>query len=73
MVDSAVLARKIAAVRDAIERIRQLLPSTAEELLKDRTAREVITLNLFVAIQECAALAAHWLADAGWDVPESYG
>lgn len=73
MVDSSVLARKIAAVNDAIERIRQLLPSTAEELLKDRTAREVITLNLFVAIQECSALAAHWLADAGWDVPESYG
>jgi uncharacterized protein YutE (UPF0331/DUF86 family) len=73
MVDRSILARKIAAVRDAIERIRELLPATSEELRHDRTAREVITLNLFVAIQECVALATHWLADAGWGVPESYG
>jgi hypothetical protein len=31
--------------------------------------REVVILNLFVALQECLSLAAHWLADAGLDVP----
>ena len=30
-------------------------------------------LNLFIAIQACLALAAHWLADEGWDVPQRYG
>jgi uncharacterized protein YutE (UPF0331/DUF86 family) len=30
-------------------------------------------LNLFVAIQACLELAAHWLADEGWDVPQRYG
>ena len=53
MVDSALLAAKIAAVRDA-------------------TARVVVTLNLFVAIQACLDLAAHWLADAGWEMPGTY-
>ena len=29
-------------------------------------------LNLFVALQDCLALAAHWLADQGLDVPATY-
>jgi uncharacterized protein YutE (UPF0331/DUF86 family) len=32
----------------------------------------VIVLNLFVAIQDCLDLAIHWLADAGWDTPNTY-
>ena len=72
MVDRAVLAEKIAAVRDAIARIRAMLPSPAESLAADRTAREVVVLNLFVALQESLSLAAHWLADAGLEVPQAY-
>jgi uncharacterized protein YutE (UPF0331/DUF86 family) len=30
-------------------------------------------LNLFVSLQESISLATHWLADEGWDVPQSYG
>jgi uncharacterized protein YutE (UPF0331/DUF86 family) len=33
----------------------------------------VVTLNLFVAIQACLDLATHWLADAGWELPGTYG
>lgn len=72
MVDSALLAAKIAAVRDATARIRAVLPEAVEAFIADRTAREVVTLNLFVAIQSCLDLAAHWLADAGWDMPGAY-
>ena len=72
MVDGALLAKKVAAVRDAVARIRAVLPANSESFLADRTAREVVLLNLFVALQECLALAAHWLADAGWDVPQNY-
>jgi uncharacterized protein YutE (UPF0331/DUF86 family) len=39
----------------------------------DRTAREVVLLNLFVAIQACLDLATHWLSDEGWIVPQRYG
>ena len=35
-------------------------------------AREIVTLNLFVALQECLSLASHWLADEGWEVPGTY-
>jgi len=72
VVDSALLAAKIAAVRDATARVRAVLPASADAFIVDRTAREVVTLNLFVAIQACLDLAAHWLADAGWDMPATY-
>jgi uncharacterized protein YutE (UPF0331/DUF86 family) len=72
VVDSALLARKIAVIRDAVARIREVLPATPAEFVVDRTPREVVALNLFVALQESVALASHWLADAGWDVPTAY-
>jgi uncharacterized protein YutE (UPF0331/DUF86 family) len=73
VVDKAVLADRIAVVRDATARIRAVLPSTPQAFVEDRTAREVVVLNLFVAIQACLDLASHWLADEGWAVPDTYG
>jgi uncharacterized protein YutE (UPF0331/DUF86 family) len=72
MVDKAILAAKLAAIRDAVARVRQVLPAAAEAFKLDRTAREVVTLNVFIALQEAIALAAHWVADRGWSVPQSY-
>jgi uncharacterized protein YutE (UPF0331/DUF86 family) len=73
MVDEPVLAKKLAAIRDAVARIREVLPGSAEAFLANRTAREIVILNLFIALQEAISLATHWLADEGWDVPQSYG
>jgi uncharacterized protein YutE (UPF0331/DUF86 family) len=73
VVDSALLAARIASVRDAVARVRSVLPPTVDAFVADRTAREVVALNLLVGIQGCVDLAAHWLADAGWEVPTSYG
>jgi len=73
MVDSALLAARIATIRDATRRVRSVRPRSPEGFGRDRTTREVVTLNLFVAIQACLDLAAHWLADAGWDVPAKGG
>ena len=72
VVDRALVATKIAAVRDATARVGAVLPESVEAFIADRTAREVITLNIFVAVQDCLDLAAHWLADAGWEMPETY-
>ena len=72
MVDREILAEKIASVREAIARIREVLPAERAAFLADRTTREVVILNLFVALQDCMSLAAHWLSDAGLDVPQSY-
>jgi uncharacterized protein YutE (UPF0331/DUF86 family) len=72
VVDATVVATKVAAIRDAVDRIRQTLPPDAGSFEADRTAREVVILNLFVALQETVSVATHWLADAGLDVPASY-
>jgi uncharacterized protein YutE (UPF0331/DUF86 family) len=72
VVDKTILAAKIAAVRDAVGRIRAVLTKDPAVFSSDRTAREVVILNLFVALQECLALATHWIADAGLEVPGSY-
>lgn len=72
MVDATVAAAKIAAIRDAVERIRATLPPEVSVFESDRTLREIVVLNLFVALQECVSLATHWLSDAGRDVPGSY-
>ena len=73
MVDRAVLAAKIASIRDAVARVRETRPPTLEAFIADRTAREVVTLNVFVALQEAIAIATHWVADEGWGVPQAHG
>ncbi len=72
MVDSVLVAAKIVTVQDAIARVRDVLPESVDSFIADRTAREVVTLNVFVAIQACLDLAAHWLSDAGRNVPATY-
>ena len=72
MVDATIVATKVRAIRDAVARVRQCLPGDAAALEADRTAREIVVLNLFVALQETVSLATHWLADAGLDIPGSY-
>ena len=50
-----------------------MLPDSVETFRTERTTREIVLLNLFVSLQESIAVATHWLADEGWDVPQSYG
>jgi uncharacterized protein YutE (UPF0331/DUF86 family) len=69
VVDRFVLAKALADIRDAVARIREVLPTDADAFARDRTTREVVTLNLFVALQHCLAVTTHWLADARLDVP----
>jgi len=72
VVDKSVLAKKIAAIRDAVARIEEVRPATAEAFVADRTAREVVAFNLFLALQESIALATRWLADEGLQVPATH-
>lgn len=72
MVDKPLLAKVLADIRDAVLRIREVLPREVGDFANDRTAREVVALNLFVALQQCLSLAAHWLADEGRKVPGGY-
>ncbi|MBI5853108.1 MAG: DUF86 domain-containing protein [Planctomycetes bacterium] len=72
MRDSAQLAKFLVDIRDAVARIRQVLPADAEAFAADRTVREVVVLNLFVALQDCLSIATHRLAELRLDVPPAY-
>jgi uncharacterized protein YutE (UPF0331/DUF86 family) len=72
VVDRALLAARVAAVRDAVSRIRSVLPPDPAAFEADRTVREVVILNLFVALQDVLSLATHWLSDEGTAVPQGY-
>jgi uncharacterized protein YutE (UPF0331/DUF86 family) len=64
-----VLARKLAAIRTRTARVRELLPSTLERFLAERTEAEALILNLYLALQECSDLALHLVAEMGLGVP----
>lgn len=72
MADNFVLAKSLADIRDAVARIRDVLPADVEAFAADRTVREVVVLNLFVALQHCLSVATHWLAQRKLDVPAAY-
>jgi len=72
VVDSTWLAKALADIRDAEARIRAVLPADEADFLRDRTTREVVVLNLFVALQHCISVTTHWLAEARLDVPAAY-
>jgi uncharacterized protein YutE (UPF0331/DUF86 family) len=72
VIDRAIVATKVAAIRDATRRIRDVLPNEVAGFLADRTVREVVAFNLLVALQESIDIATHTIADAGWAVPTNY-
>jgi uncharacterized protein YutE (UPF0331/DUF86 family) len=47
-----------------------ILGRPPEEYLADGKGRDLAAFYLFPAIQECIDLAAHWIADAGWEAPD---
>ncbi len=68
----SLAAKALADIRDAVARIRDVLPASEAEFVRDRTTREVVVLNLFVALQHSLSVTAHWLAEARLDVPAAY-
>jgi uncharacterized protein YutE (UPF0331/DUF86 family) len=46
--------------------VRAHCPPTARELLADRDALDLVSFNLMLAVQTCADIASHIVADEGW-------
>lgn len=68
-VTGARIARAQAWLRDA----ETLLGRSTAEFVDDRSGRDLALFYLFLAIQECIDLAAHWVADEGWMPPDDAG
>ena len=68
-VAGARVARALAWLTDA----EALLGRSAADFVSDRSGRDLALFYLFLAIQECIDLAAHWVADEGWMPPDDAG
>lgn len=65
-VASAKVARALAWLDDA----GAILAQPLDAFLADVRGRDVATFYVFLAVQECIDLGAHWVADAGWTPPD---
>ena len=70
MVRADLAARKIARAAAWLDEAEAILARPEAEYLADRRGRDLAAFYLFLAVQECIDLAAHWVADAGWQPPD---
>jgi uncharacterized protein YutE (UPF0331/DUF86 family) len=71
VVDRDLLAAKLAELHDRIQRVRENAPETAEALRANRNALDLVSFNLMLAVQVCADMASHLIADEGWPAASS--
>jgi uncharacterized protein YutE (UPF0331/DUF86 family) len=65
-----VAGRKLARAGRWLDDAERILSRSVEDLSRDPASRDLAAFYLFLAIQECIDLAAHWVADDGLAPPE---
>ena len=70
MVQREVVAAKVGRARGWLNDAAGSLLGPAETYLGDPQRRDLALFYLFLAIQECIDIAAHWVADEGWGEPD---
>jgi hypothetical protein len=73
MVDRDLVASKLGELAEHVARVRTRSTASAEDLRRDRDALDLISFNLMLAVQACADVASHVIADEGWPPATSLG
>ncbi|MBI1726637.1 MAG: DUF86 domain-containing protein [Candidatus Rokubacteria bacterium] len=73
MVDRDLVASKLGELAEHVARVRTRRVATAEDLRRDRDALDLVAFNLMLAVQACADVASHVIADEGWPPATSLG
>jgi uncharacterized protein YutE (UPF0331/DUF86 family) len=73
MVNRNLLAAKLTELAERMGRARKHCPATADALRTDRDAFDLVSFNLMLAVQACADVASHLIADEGWPAAASLG
>jgi uncharacterized protein YutE (UPF0331/DUF86 family) len=73
MVRPEVAAARVARAQAWLSDAESLLAAPPDEFVADRKGRDLALFYLFLAIQECIDLGAHWVADEGWAPPDDAG
>jgi len=67
-----VVARKLAAMREHLDRVRRRRPERLDDLRTDVDRQDALAMSLLVVVQESLDLAFHLVTDEGWGMPASY-
>jgi uncharacterized protein YutE (UPF0331/DUF86 family) len=70
MVKPDVVRRKVARAVARLDEAEAILSQPSEAFLASAKDQDLASFYLFLAIQECIDLAAHWVSDAGWGSPD---
>jgi uncharacterized protein YutE (UPF0331/DUF86 family) len=73
MVRRDVVGARVSRARVWLDDAEMELAKPDDEFLSDLKGRDLALFYLFLAIQECIDLAAHWVADEGWMAPDDAG
>jgi uncharacterized protein YutE (UPF0331/DUF86 family) len=73
VVNPDLTMKKAGRAKAWLDDAEEILSRPIAEFLADVKGRDLARFYLFLAIQECIDLAAHWVADAGWNVPDEAG
>jgi uncharacterized protein YutE (UPF0331/DUF86 family) len=71
LVDRDLLAVKLAELADRVERVRANRRASVADLVADRDAFDLVAFHLMLAVQTCADIAGHIIADEGWAAASS--
>lgn len=69
MVDADVVTAKLEELVHRVERVRAHQRPDPAALASDEDALDLVSFNLMLAVQCCADVASHVIADEGWAVP----
>ena len=72
MTDPMVLARKLALLREHLDRAKRRRPNDIDELSNDIDRQDALSLSVIVIVQEAIDIAFHIVTDEGWGLPTSY-
>lgn len=70
MVRAEVVAAKVGRARARLNDAAGTLLAPLADFRSDRKERDLAIFYLFLSIQECIDIAAHWVADEGWAEPD---
>jgi uncharacterized protein YutE (UPF0331/DUF86 family) len=68
-----VARAKVARATSWLTDAEALFGSAPADFMAAVKDRDLAIFYLFLAVQECMDLAAHWVADAGWGAPDDAG
>ena len=73
MVRREIVAAKTGRARVLLNDAAAIMLEPLDRFRSDAKSRDLSLFYLFLAIQECIDLAAHWVADEGWAEPDDAG